>query len=1288
MSDIILRFARRLKLVPTLAEARFSSTFPMLLVSSAVINLLALTLPVLMLILMDRIIPNKSMDTLVLIVGGALIAVGLEIVLRIVRSQISAWSAAKFEHATSEAVAERLLMLPMTEFERTGNGRYLDYFKNVAALRQHFSGQSFMQWIDLPFSILYLLIILVVSWPIALLMALGYGAFAYHSLQSAKVQQGPFEERVQADQRRSNFLIETLSNIHTLKAMAMEALMMRRYDRLQEASATAISRLSYVIDEQAARANLFGPLISAVVAAVAAIFVVNGDMTSGEMTVCIFLSLRSLGPLQRIGPLWARHHSDELLAEDLGSLLVRDGLPVSSKDISPDILEGLALRFENVDFAYPDASRPILEKASFSVTPGQTVFIKGTNGSGRSTLLGLMAGFYTPDVGSITIFGDEARTIDRSRLSQLVGYLPQRAVMYDGTLLQNATMFRDEIADDAIAMARQLGYEDFILALPQGWETRVGDSAAESLPPGLRQRIGIIRGLAPNPDILLFDDATASMDNEGEAKMLAYLNAVKGKKTVILVTNRPSIQRISDVTLDALHNSQEDLSPSSVVTPTAALQAEVERKLENLSGKDLLVGDAFWTRLDQAVSAAFRTQNDLSVLVAPLLQRLGWRGPVREVIEALPYFANELDITGLNNAMTKLGFAVSETSGPLGSIDQRAYPCLILPQGVQAQLLLDVRPGGFQLQAALGQAPESSGYLGEGRAFFYTRTSAADVTQEKWTRATIVRLRPVIIRAALLSFLIGALSLASSLFTMAVYNVILPSGSLATLGYLFAGMLLALVFVMILQRHRAEMLSFIAGRVEYLFGTAAMDRILQLSPSYTERSAVGAQIARLGSFEAIRDIFTSPIGSSLLELPATLLIAIVLCIINPVALPIILVVLGVYLLSYFFLQPVTRERVAVLGRISTLRNEFLVEMVTKMRGIRESRAEQAWLARYRLLSADSAVAAFRLEQTAGLLSNLAYAIMMVAGLLLIAFTAPLAFESKISAGALIASLLLVWRVLGPLQVMFTNLSRIERVRSAAQQFDTLMLLKGERLAPEARAGGRSLQGKIEFSRVSFRYSMQADPALIGVSVDIEPGGSIAVTGQNGGGKSTFLKLLLGMYVPQAGTIRIDGVDIRQIDPVNLRRLVGYVPQDLQFFRATIAQNLRFAQPDATDDELKDALELAGAWNQVSQLPRGLDYRIGDGASEQIPASLRQKMALARAYLTRAPILLFDEPGAGLDGESDACFTATLQALKGKRTVIFISHRPSHMKIADTVLLFQGGYLQGAASPEELFRTAA
>jgi ATP-binding cassette subfamily B protein len=484
------------------------------------------------------------------------------------------------------------------------------------------------------------------------------------------------------------------------------------------------------------------------------------------------------------------------------------------------------------------------------------------------------------------------------------------------------------------------------------------------------------------------------------------------------------------------------------------------------------------------------------------------------------------------------------------------------------------------------------------------------------------------------------------------------------------------------------MLSFIAGRTEYLFGTAAMDRLLQLSPSFTERSAVGAQIARLGSFEAIRELFTSPIAVTLLELPATLLIAVILCIINPVALPIILFVLAVYAVSYFVLEPLTKTRVNALGRILTERNEFLVEMVTKMRGIRESRAEQAWLNRYRLLSADAAMAGFRVEQMAAILSNFAYAVMMAAGLLLIAFTTPLVFETQLGAGALIASLMLIWRVLGPLQVMFTNLSRIERVRSAAQQFDTLMQLKGERLAPDMGAIAKAPKGALEFTRVSFRYSMQADPALVGISVQIPAGSSIAITGQNGGGKSTFLKLLLGMYTPQAGTIRIDGVDIRQIDPVTLRRMVGYVPQDLQFFRATIAQNLRFAQPDATDEELREALELAGAWAQISALPNGLNYRIGDGASEQLPASLRLKMAFARAYLTRAQILLFDEPAAGLDAESDASFAAVLEVLKGRRTVIFISHRPSHIKIADSVLLFRAGYLQGTAKPQDLFRPAA
>jgi ATP-binding cassette subfamily B protein len=165
---------------------------------------------------------------------------------------------------------------------------------------------------------------------------------------------------------------------------------------------------------------------------------------------------------------------------------------------------------------------------------------------------------------------------------------------------------------------------------------------------------------------------------------------------------------------------------------------------------------------------------------------------------------------------------------------------------------------------------------------------------------------------------------------------------------------------------------------------------------------------------------------------------------------------------------------------------------------------------------------------------------------------------------------------------------------------------------------------------------------------------------------------------------IDGVDIRQLDSQELRRLIGYAPQDMQFFRATIAQNLRLARPDATSDEVYQALDMAGALDTILSLPRGIDYRLGDNTNE-LPAGLKQKLLLARTYLTRAPIMIFDEPGSGLDPEGDAKFVEALMALKGRTTVLFISHRPSHIRLADTLLVFDKGYLRAAGPPNELLK---
>ncbi|TAN56355.1 MAG: ATP-binding cassette domain-containing protein, partial [Magnetospirillum sp.] len=190
-------------------------------------------------------------------------------------------------------------------------------------------------------------------------------------------------------------------------------------------------------------------------------------------------------------------------------------------------------------------------------------------------------------------------------------------------------------------------------------------------------------------------------------------------------------------------------------------------------------------------------------------------------------------------------------------------------------------------------------------------------------------------------------------------------------------------------------------------------------------------------------------------------------------------------------------------------------------------------------------------------------------------------------------------------------------------------------------------------------------------------------GRNGSGKSTILKLLMALYQPQAGSIRIDNSDIRQIDPVELRHAIAYVPQVCNLFFGSVAQNLRLAQPTATEADLRWACELADVWQEIMALPKGLDTRVGDGASDHLPTSFIQKLSLARGYLKRSALMLFDEPVNGLDFEGDRTFQECVETFRGQSTIFMVTHRPSHLKIADRILVFDGGYLRLAGPADEV-----
>lgn len=1273
------------------------------------INLLALALPLLMLQLYDRILPFRSVETLTLLAATVLFAILIESVLRAVRAYITAWVAARFEHRAMNAVVNRALAEPLHQFEKKGTGLFMDRFRSITTLKYHYSGQAFQQLLDLPFTFLYVAVAFLISPWIGLLLICGYSIFVLFTLFRGRGFPALVREQKEVDARRGNFLNETLTNIHTLKSMTMESLMLRRHERLQEACARLLSRLTYKLDMASGAGTIFSTLMTMLTVALGAWLVIQGQLTNGELAACVLLGMRALSPLQRLGGLWSKHQQDKVLRSDLSEMLKEPDLPqtTAASDLTDPSAEplskaeprqALALELKQVSYQFPSASSPIFKHLDLKIAAGECVLITGVGGEGFSTLLQLMAGVLSPTEGQVLLAGQPIESAKNQALNrQKVAYLPQSAEMFEGSIVENISLFNVDRIDAAIHTAKEIGLGAFVSRLPRGWDSTVGDMAVDSLPPGYRQRLAIVRALSNNPGVILFDEATSSIDSEGDRQFLKYLAAIKGKATIVIVSHRPEFRRLATRTVRLQNGHLTDASgPTKIVaaarqlasgTATASVGSEADQTtfLDRERVGAQAGSSAHWQHTRETIYSQFKQTSDLASCLTILLEMLSIRNSAREVAEALPYYTESLDLAGFHNTMAQFGFRMTEVRDSLGSLDARALPCLFVPDEGMAFVVMGRFGNQLRVQTDPALAPRFETDLAmQGRAFFYEQAKTVVNDSRGWVRSILSRFRPLIGQAAVSAAVSGVLMVASPLFLIIVYATVIPSAALDTLLYLTIGATAAVLSGYFFVKHRARILAYIAGRVEYLFGATIFQQVLNMSPSYTERASVGAQTARLRSFEAIRDMFTGPLASTLLEMPATLILLVALSLINPIALLVFAGVVLVYFILYRVFVNRTRQRVAAVSATTMTRNQFLVEMVSKMRAVRECNAQRVWLERFRDLSANATMAAFKAEQLAATMLNVSYFVMMFAALTIVTVSVPAVWSELLTPGALIASMILMWRVLSPIQTVFTNLTRIERVVTAAKQIDSLMKIQGERPDAVTVTSNRVIDGAIEFARVSFRYSLNADPALIGVEFRIKAGEVVAISGPNGGGKSTLLKLILGMYAPQAGAILIDNIDLRQLDPLELRRLVAYAPQEVQLFRATIEQNLRLARSDATEQEVWQALEMAGAVEQVKALPKGLDYRVGDNTNE-LPSNLLQKLSLARAYLTKSPILLLDEPGSSLDAMGDQQFIRALQSLKGKRTIIFITHRPSHMRLADTLMVFERGYLRAAGAPDKLLK---
>lgn len=1247
-----------------LASQDLRNLLPWLGFSSLVANILALALPLGILQILDRIMINQSLETLVLMVGGIIVALVLESFLRSSSDLATGWLGARFEHHSSVAAMQRLIRVPLQRYQKEEPGTYAERVLSAARVADFYSGHALLVLFDFPFVIIFLAMIFLIGGWLVVVPVVLLTIFAILIYVAGGWMQQHVQQRNELDDRRLGFLNEVLTGIHTVKTQMLESLMLRRYERLQQSTSELGERLAKGSSAANDLSNLFGQVMTLGVVFAGAIIVMAGGMTPGGLAACMLLSVRSLQPLRRALSVWMRYQAFVVANERLNSVMRLPFEPDTGKaDVAP-MSETLELR--NVSLAFDDA-KPVFSNLSLSLRAGEFIAVRGESGCGKSSLLSLMNGFLRPSGGEVLIDGKPLAGFSADSVYQQIALLPQTGSLVAGTILENLTMFDASLNQEALRIASRLGLDRSVSSMKMGYETPLGEGANETIPTGLRQVIIFVRALVRKPSVILFDEANTSLDQHSDQLLRDYLSELKGQCAAVLVTPRPSLISLADKVY-TLANGSLTLGAAQSTGYTSPVQDSVGSTSDRPEGND-----------DPAVviQRQFNQESDLSLCLKPLLEAVEWSGRTRELAEAMPHLVPKLDLSNLCSIMTNLGHHPRHLDGNLVTLSPRLMPCLFVPANQGAQVILEKLDSGKLrvFDSAQRKECEIDPHTLAGEIYVFRKEDSSKVgreTQQSWIGALLWRMRRHVVLVLALSVIGAALSLTVPLFVRSVYDSVLPSGDVVMGAYMAIGVVIVLVVDTLLRNLRGRVLAFVGGRTDYVLGSGMFQRIINLPASATQGASVSRQVGRLRNLERLRDFFLGPLATLIFELPATLVLVIAIGVINPYALAVLLLSCLAFAALGFWSRKSLNYSSGKAGDLQGKRWEFLNETLTDMRTIRMAGAARAWSERFRDLSGKAVMANFDDQRAQARMTTLTRIVGSLTGLMGLATSAYLVMSGHISGGTMLATMMIFWRVTSPLENLFMASTTLSQTQENIVQTDRLMRLRGESDMGVTQTIRGEARGSLSFSRVSFRYTNDADPALLGVSFNAEPGQLVVITGNVGAGKSSILKLIERVYVPQAGTIRLDDVDIRQLTAIDLRSRISYMPQQCELFYGSIAQNLLLVNPQASDAELQWAMDMAGLKGDIAALPEGINTRISNSKAEQLPHGFRQRLSLARVMLKHSAVVLLDEPGAGMDQIGENALLRCLEWLRGRSTVIMVSHRPGHMKLANNVIVMRQG----------------
>lgn len=692
---------------------------------------------------------------------------------------------------------------------------------------------------------------------------------------------------------------------------------------------------------------------------------------------------------------------------------------------------------------------------------------------------------------------------------------------------------------------------------------------------------------------------------------------------------------------------------------------------------------------DETLTGARKSGSAAENCLMPLLQALEWHGVERHLFEALPHFDQIVSLHDLRAVLTRLNFDTTAAPDRLDHLSDDHFPALF-EQGSEIYVCLSrERDGSVRAFRGSTQEPILISLKEQKRGTTFL-IAPLDVQNERdvirkhgWFSILFRKFSPVLFMIFCVGLLLNLMALALPIYVMTVYDKAIGAKAPDVLMTLTIGICIILAIEIALKSIKGRMQAYFGARLDNIVGNETFSQLLHLPLSMTGSAPIGAQITRLRQFESVRDVFTGSLANALIDLPFSIIFIAALYVVGgPIAL-----LPGVLLLVYCGIAaiaiPVTKRTISASGEAKSKLQNLTIETLSQQRTIRDLSAESIWIERYRNLCADFAVKNMKARQLGQTLQAVSQMIMTICGVAVLGLGTIRVLEGDMTHGALIAVMALAWRVLNPMNQAFLSLTRVGQVQQTIQQINALMRMPVEREPGELPSVYRKFDGNLTLKSIVLRYPGRQDPALRGVDLSIKKGEVVAITGPSGSGKSSIIQVFLGLYQPQGGAVLADGLDVRQLNSGEWRHAVGYAPEAPDFFYGTVAQNLRLADPQATDDDLAQAANEVGLLTNMDMLPDGLETRLTGTLLKRLPDTVKQRIILARAFVKQDAIYMLDNPGNNLDFAGDQYLMDKIKALKGKSTIILVTQRPSHMRLADRVLYMNGGQIVLQGPPEDV-----